>query len=112
MSDGPAYLIEEVEERRFWKKLARVAARVPFANDLVAAWFCAVDPQTPTRVRAVLMAAVAYFVLPTDAVPDFIAVFGFGDDATVLALAVSTVAGHIRPEHHDKAVGALEKLME
>ncbi len=57
------------DERTFWKKLARVAARIPFAEDLVAAWFCAVDPATPPRVRAILFGALAYFVLPTDVIP-------------------------------------------
>ena len=41
------------DERRvrgqFWDKLRRVASRIPFAQDAVAAYFCAIDPQTPFR---------------------------------------------------------------
>ncbi len=58
------------DERRFWTKLRRVVAQIPFAEDLLAGYYCAVDRATPTRVRAVLLGAVAYFVLPADAVPD------------------------------------------
>ena len=38
------------DERRFWRKVRRVVARVPFVEDLLAAWFCALDRDTPTYV--------------------------------------------------------------
>ena len=41
---------EEGLKRRFWDKLKRVAGKIPFAEDLVAAFFCATDPSTPSRV--------------------------------------------------------------
>lgn len=97
-------------ERGFWPKIGRLAAKVPFLGDLVAAYYCAIDPKSPFQVRAVLMAALAYFVLPIDLIPDFLAVFGFADDATVLYGAVKTVAKHITPEHRAKAAAAIEKL--
>lgn len=94
-------------ERGFWKKLLKVAGRVPFAEDAAAAYFCAVDASTPTRVRAILIAALAYFVVPTDIIPDFVAGFGFTDDAAVLATALSLVAGQIKPRHYASARTAL-----
>lgn len=97
-------------ERGFWPKIRRLAARVPFLNDLVAAYYCALDPKSPFQVRAVLMGALAYFVLPVDVIPDFLALFGFADDATVLYGAVKTVAKHITPEHRAKAQAAIDKL--
>jgi uncharacterized membrane protein YkvA (DUF1232 family) len=83
--------------------LRRVAGSVPFAEDLAAAWYCAVDPKTPVRVRATLMAAAAYFVLPTDMVPDFLVGFGFTDDAAVLATAIGVVVAHIHERHRNRA---------
>ncbi|MGC9952917.1 MAG: YkvA family protein [Rhizomicrobium sp.] len=94
-------------ERGFWKKLLKVAGQIPFAEDLAAAYFCAVDPLTPGRVKGVLIAALAYFVIPTDVIPDFIAGFGFTDDAAVLATAIGLVSGHIRPRHRRRARSAL-----
>jgi uncharacterized membrane protein YkvA (DUF1232 family) len=94
-------------EKGFWKKLLKVAGRVPFADDLGAAYFCAMDPQTPSRVRAILLAALAYFVIPTDVVPDFIAGFGFTDDAAVMAMALGLVSGQIKPRHRERARQAL-----
>ncbi|MGE0152669.1 MAG: YkvA family protein [Reyranellaceae bacterium] len=97
-------------ERGFWRKIAAVAARIPFADEALSAYFAARDPATPTRVRAVLLGALAYFVMPADLVPDFIAGLGFTDDATVLLLAAQTVSGHIKEPHRDKAKEALAKL--
>lgn len=94
-------------ERGLWKKLLQMAGRIPFAEDAAAAYFCAVDPATPSRVKGILLAALAYFVMPTDAIPDFVAGFGFTDDAAVLAMAVSLVSTQIKPEHRRKARKAL-----
>lgn len=96
-------------ERGFWPKFGRVLRRIPFARDLLAAYYCAIDPATPTYVKAVLMGAVAYFVMPADLIPDFIAWFGFSDDATVLLTAVNAVSGHIRDRHREQAARVLER---
>lgn len=90
--------------------LKRTAKAVPFAEDALAAWFCARDPATPARVRIILISAVAYFVLPIDAVPDLIPILGFSDDAAVIAAAIAAVASELKPEHRDRAREMLEKL--
>jgi uncharacterized membrane protein YkvA (DUF1232 family) len=102
----------EVEHvrREFWRKARRVAARLPFAEDLLAAYYCAFDRATPVQVKAALVAALAYFVLPLDAVPDMLPVIGFTDDATVLLTALRMFAGHVRPEHRAAARVALARM--
>ncbi|CAN5341030.1 YkvA family protein [soil metagenome] len=94
----------------FLGRLKRVAKRIPFAQDLLAAWFCARDPATPRRVRLTLLAALGYFVLPIDALPDIMPILGFTDDAAVIAAALAAVAGSITPEHREKAKTALAEL--
>jgi uncharacterized membrane protein YkvA (DUF1232 family) len=89
--------------RQFWRKLQGVAASIPFAEDLLTAYYCAFDRKTPMSVKATLVGALAYFVLPIDAVPDFMPVLGFTDDAAFLAAAIKLVTDHIRPEHRDAA---------
>ena len=96
--------------RDFWRKLRRVAAQIPFAEDLLAAYYCAFDRTTPLQVKATLIAAIAYFVLPFDAIPDMLPVVGLTDDAAVLAIAINLVASHILPVHRDAARSALAKL--
>jgi uncharacterized membrane protein YkvA (DUF1232 family) len=94
-------------ERGFWPKLRKVTRRVPFSTDLVAAYYCAMDADTPLRVRATLIGALAYFILPIDAIPDVIAGLGFTDDAAVLAIAIKMVASHMQPKHREQARQAL-----
>lgn len=94
----------------FWTKFTRVAASIPFSGDLLAAYYCARDPETPTRVRAILLAALAYFVLPTDMIPDFIVGLGFSDDAAVLMAAVGLISAHLKPQHRQEAETTLNSL--
>ena len=89
--------------REFWPKLRRFAAKLPFAEDLVAAYFCAFDRDTPRQVQIALIGALAYFVLPFDFIPDMLPLIGFTDDAAVLAAAIRLVAVHIRPQHREAA---------
>lgn len=92
---------------RFWETLKRAARQVPFMEDLVASYYCALDPKTPTRVRGTLLAALAYFVLPFDFLPDFIAVLGFTDDIAVLAAAITAIRSHLTEAHYAAAREAL-----
>ena len=100
---------ETYVRERFWVKLRRLAGKIPFSEDLVACYYCAMDRETPARVRAVLLAALAYFILPTDIIPDFIAGFGFTDDAAVLATALGMVGRHLKEHHRVRARTVLLK---
>ena len=93
----------------FWPKFWRFAARLPFAEDLVAAYFCAFDRDTPRHVQVALMGALAYFVLPFDFIPDMMPLIGFTDDAAVLATAIKLVSAHIRPQHREAARRVLDR---
>jgi uncharacterized membrane protein YkvA (DUF1232 family) len=97
-------------ERAFWQKLRRQARRIPFADQLLAAYYCAIDPTTPLRARAVLYGAIAYFVLPTDVIPDWIVGLGFTDDAAVLAAAVRSILPHVSDRHRERARQAIARL--
>jgi uncharacterized membrane protein YkvA (DUF1232 family) len=98
--------------RGFWSKVKRVAAQIPFAEDLLTAYYCAFDRETPREVQAALIGALAYFVLPFDIIPDIIPVLGYTDDAAVLAAAIRMVAQHIRPEHREAARRALARGLD
>ena len=101
---------ETAFRHRFWRKIRSVAASIPFAEDLLAAYYCAFDSATPLPVKATLIGAIAYFVLPTDVIPDVLPVLGFTDDAAVLATAIKLVASHIRSEHRNTARNKLADL--
>ena len=95
--------------RRFWIKLKKVASKLPFIEDLLAAYYCAFDRETPRHVQAALLGAIAYFILPFDFVPDMLPVLGFTDDAAVLATAIRLVAAHITNDHREAARAALKR---
>ncbi len=96
--------------RGFWPKMRRVAARIPFAADLLAVWFCARDPETPARAKGMMFAALAYFVLPVDVIPDILVGVGFTDDAAVLAALITLVGRHLKARHRTEARAVLERM--
>lgn len=97
-------------EAGFWDKVRRTLGGVVFVEDAVASYYCAFDRETPLKVKAILMGALAYFVVPADLVPDVVAWLGFTDDAAVLAAAVRAVASHIEPRHRARARRALGRV--
>lgn len=94
---------ERLVRGRFWPKLRANLHRIPFLEELLAAYFCATDPATPYRAKGILLAALAYFVLPVDVVPDWLLIAGFTDDAAVLAAAIQTVRANLTPAHWTRA---------
>ena len=96
----------------FWKTMRKAARDIPFSEDVAAAYYCALDKDTPTKVRGTFLAALAYFVLPTDLLPDFIVGFGFTDDIAVLTYVFSTLKQNIQPAHYDAARKALAEKSE
>lgn len=94
----------------FWPKMKAVAAKIPFTEDAVAAYYCTLDRETPLRVRGTLLAALAYFVMPLDLLPDIMPALGFTDDAAVLMAALQMISAHIKPEHRHAARTALSDL--
>ena len=103
-------LNEQRVDRGFWPKIRKAAGRIPFAREALAVWYCARDPATPATAKALMMAALAYFVLPTDAIPDFIAGLGYTDDAAVIATVLTLIGRHLRPEHKAAAQDFLDRL--
>jgi len=110
ITDDAAMARERSRVRRaFWPKFWRFASRLPFAEDLVAAYFCAFDRDTPRHVQVALVGALAYFVLPFDFIPDMMPLIGFTDDAAVLATTIKLVASHISPQHREAACRVLAR---
>lgn len=96
--------------RGFWPKITRTAARIPFADQALAAWYAARDPETPMAAKGMIFAGLAYFVMPIDAIPDIFAGIGFTDDAAVIAALLATVGANIKRRHRDQADDAVQRL--
>lgn len=94
---------------RTFKRLKDLGRRVPFAEDLLAALYCALDPTTDKKVKLILFGAAAYFLMPADAIPDVFPIIGFTDDAAVIAAAIAAVRTSINESHRDKARETLKR---
>ncbi len=103
-------LNEQRVAQGFWPKFRKVATKIPFARDLLSIWYCARDPATPTAAKGMMFAALAYFVLPTDAIPDFLGVIGFTDDAAVFAALMAIVGKNLKDAHRQAADAFLDKM--
>jgi uncharacterized membrane protein YkvA (DUF1232 family) len=103
-------LNEQRVDRGFWPKIRKVAAKVPFAQEALSVWFCAKDEDTPLAAKGMMLAALAYFVLPIDAIPDVIAGLGYTDDAAVFAALLAILGRNLKPRHKAAARDAIEKL--
>ncbi len=108
--------VQRVNEVRvskgFWPKMRRTASKIPFAGQALSVWFAARDPETPAAAKGLMLGALAYFVLPIDAIPDIFAGIGFTDDAAVIAALIATLGANIKRRHRDQAAEALERLRQ
>ena len=103
-------LNEQRVDAGFWPKIRRVVAKVPFAKEALSVWYCAKDDDTPIAAKGMMLAALAYFVLPVDAIPDFIAGLGYTDDAAVFTALMAIIGRNLKPKHKLAAKRDIERL--
>jgi len=99
---------QEKVRQGFARKAKRFLKQVPLASEAVSAYFCMLDGRTPLWVKGTVAAALAYFILPIDALPDFLPILGMSDDAGVIAAALTAVSAHINADHRRQALEWLE----
>ncbi|MDW9478726.1 DUF1232 domain-containing protein [Sinorhizobium meliloti] len=95
---------------RVARTIKRATSRIPFIDDVLAMYYCAIDPKTPVKVRVVIGATLLYLVMPVDAIPDFLAMVGYSDDITALMVLVKLVSAHVTDTHRQKAQSRLDAL--
>jgi len=98
-------------DQSFQNKLKRFAKaaglKVTYAALLL--YYLMKDPNVPIKAKLSISAALGYFILPTDAIPDIAPLIGFSDDLGVLIFCLSQIAGYITPEIREKAKQQLIK---
>ncbi|MCO5064214.1 MAG: YkvA family protein [Rhizobiaceae bacterium] len=105
--DDASHRAEDVR-LNFWRTARKAARHVPFMEDVVSAYYCALDHDTSIKTKGILLGALAYFVLPVDAIPDILAGVGFTDDVAVLSAALAAVKASITPAHRSAARKAID----
>ena len=104
-------LSHHFSQESFWSKLnkaAKLAGREIVEQSLVL-YYVGNDPSTPRWAKGVIAAALGYFILPLDAIPDIAPFVGYADDLGAIAAALATVAACISKTHHQKANAKTEE---
>ncbi|WP_434529297.1 YkvA family protein [Vibrio sp. K4] len=102
------------DEKTFWRKMKNSVKKAgeEIAVMGIKSWLAMADSNTSVRHKAILGGALAYFVLPTDMVPDVLAGVGFTDDMAALTLAANSVGNAITEEHEEQAREKLSSMTE
>ena len=102
---------QEYSDERFWRKIGQFAARAgtSLMTNALTLYYTLQDKDTPKWAKTVIIGALGYFILPMDAIPDFIPAGGLTDDFGALAAALGMVAMHVKPEHKEKALAIWKK---
>ncbi|ELP9498358.1 YkvA family protein [Vibrio alginolyticus] len=112
--DAKDQTMQAPDEKTFLRKMK---GSVKKAGEEIAvmgikSWLAMADSNTSVRHKAILGGALAYFVLPTDMVPDVLAGVGFTDDMAALTLAANSVGNAITDEHEEQAREKLNSMVE
>lgn len=81
--DQSAEYDESRIDEEFWPKLKRVVASVPGISNVYALYCYLKSGRASVRDKAAIVASLAYFLIPTDLIPDFIPGLGYVDDVAV-----------------------------
>ncbi len=93
-------------DSRLSKKLKKVAGRIgkKAVYHVMVLYYTARSPHMPTKVKLKILAALGYFILPIDFIPDFILFgLGLGDDLLAIAWALYSARKYITPEIRERA---------
>ncbi len=97
----------------FWDKIKSFAAKAGYKliYNALLLYYAMQSPTIPAKDKAIIVAVLGYFILPTDLIPDLIAALGFTDDAAALIWAIKTVKKNITPEVESQAKEKSDSLL-
>jgi uncharacterized membrane protein YkvA (DUF1232 family) len=100
---------QSFDDTGFWNKVttfAKAAGREVIEKALWL-YFAAQRPETPLWAKTAIYGALAYFVMPLDAIPDIVPLAGYTDDLAALAAALASVAMYVDDDVKERAQAKL-----
>lgn len=91
-------------KERFFFAVDKLRNNVKLIKKALVLYYCMRDEETPKLVKAVLLGALGYFILPIDIFPDQLPGIGTLDDLVVLGAAYKLANRYIKPAHIEKAM--------
>ncbi|MBT6048043.1 MAG: DUF1232 domain-containing protein [Bacteroidetes bacterium] len=108
MSKAKQLKDEILVKNKFEDKARKLVGKIKFLRDAVELYYCAIDPKTEKWVRVLAFSALAYFIIPIDAIPDFTPFLGYTDDAGIIIAAIKKLSDKVTDEHRAKAKVLME----
>lgn len=98
-------------EDGLWKKIGKVAKKAGLKTVymVLLLYYVLISDSTPKKYKAMIIGALGYFILPLDAIPDFVPAVGYTDDMAAIAGAILAVAKCISPEIEAQAKAKLQE---
>ena len=82
---------EDYSEESFWDKITSTVKKAGsgLIYKALQLFYAMQNPNCSMAVKGAIVAALGYFILPIDAIPDFILGVGFADDLVAIGAAVA-----------------------
>ncbi len=79
------------------RRVGTTGNQIPFIRDLIAVFRYMADPEVRWLNKGLLLAALAYLIIPTDAIPDMVPFIGWLDDLGVILLVFRYLRRQLMP---------------
>ena len=87
----------EYVEENLWYKLEKAGKKISFAKDIMALFSYMQDSFVSWHRKAIVIAALIYFISPIDTIPDIAPLFGYLDDLGVIAALLKFLGSELIP---------------
>ncbi len=84
-------------EENLWYKLEKVGKKISFAKDIMALFRYLQDSFVSWHRKAIVIAALIYFISPIDTIPDVAPLFGYLDDLGVITALLKFLGSELIP---------------
>lgn len=88
--------IKKVDEG-LWHKIEKVGSKISFIKDVKALYRYMKDPQVQWYRKTIVVAALLYFILPIDSIPDISPLIGYLDDLGVIMAVIKYMGSELIP---------------
>jgi uncharacterized membrane protein YkvA (DUF1232 family) len=87
----------EYVEENLWHKLEKAGKKISFAKDIMALFSYMQDSFVSWHRKAIVIAALIYFISPIDTIPDVAPLFGYLDDLGVITALLKFLGSELIP---------------
>ncbi|RJP70824.1 MAG: DUF1232 domain-containing protein [Ignavibacteriales bacterium] len=91
---------KKIVEDNLWFKLEKYGKKISFAKDILALFHYMRDPYVSWHRKAIVVAALIYFIAPIDTIPDLAPLVGYLDDLGVITATLKFLGSELIPYYN------------